>query len=84
MRYVALLPRHAINLDLTIQQSLKVRTSYIDQLRNSDVIGSYFIPGILSLLCLDIGPSKAFKLDIWAVDEFEVQCTCHFLVVYQN
>ncbi|KAG6916946.1 hypothetical protein DXG01_004633 [Tephrocybe rancida] len=53
--------------------SLKVRSSYIEQLRNLDVIVAYFIPTILSLLRLDEGPQKAFKLDIWAVDEFHVE-----------
>ncbi|KAG6811117.1 hypothetical protein H0H92_008917 [Tricholoma furcatifolium] len=60
--------------DVTLESSsLKVRSSYIEQLRNLDVIVAYFIPTILSILRLDQGPQKAFKLDIWAVDEFHVE-----------
>ncbi|KAG6865555.1 hypothetical protein C0991_001559 [Blastosporella zonata] len=59
--------------DLFHESSLKVRSSYIEQLRNLDVIVAYFIPTILNLLRLDQGPHKAFKLDIWAVDEFHVE-----------
>ncbi|KAG6844999.1 hypothetical protein H0H87_001771 [Tephrocybe sp. NHM501043] len=54
--------------------NLKVRSSYIEQLRNLDVVVAYFIPTILTLLHLDQGPHKAFKLDIWGVDEFYVDC----------
>ncbi len=31
------------------------------------------MPNILSILQLNRGPAKAFKLDIWAVDEFYVE-----------
>lgn len=58
-----------------IYQSLKVRSSYIEQLRNLDVIVSRFIPTLLHLLRLDQGPLKVFKLDLWAVDEFHIECT---------
>ncbi|KAG5352362.1 hypothetical protein C0989_002683 [Termitomyces sp. Mn162] len=59
--------------DLFDGSSLKVRSSYIEQLRNINVVVAYFIPTILSLLRLDQGPHKAFKLDIWAVDEFRIE-----------
>lgn len=58
-----------------IYQSLKVRSSYIEQLRNLDFIVSRFIPTLLHLLRLDQGPLKVFKLDLWAVDEFHIECT---------
>ncbi|KAF9458921.1 hypothetical protein BDZ94DRAFT_1068633 [Collybia nuda] len=59
--------------DLFLDASLKVRSSYIEQLRNLDVIASHFIPTLLRLLRLDQGPLKAFKLDIWAVNEFHIE-----------
>ncbi|KAF7348632.1 Delta-9 fatty acid desaturase protein [Mycena venus] len=59
--------------DLFSDASLKVRLSYIDQLRTLDIIGSSFIPNILSLLGVDQGIPKAFKLDVWNVDEYLVQ-----------
>ncbi|KAK7439775.1 hypothetical protein VKT23_017349 [Stygiomarasmius scandens] len=56
--------------DLFADTSLKVRVGYIDQLRNSGVIGTHFIPGIFEFLGLNQGIVKAFKLDRWAVDEY--------------
>ncbi|EEB98781.1 hypothetical protein MPER_01656, partial [Moniliophthora perniciosa FA553] len=56
--------------DLFIDTSLKVRSTYIDQLRNLEIISTHFIPTILGLLGLDQGIPKAFKLDVWAVDEY--------------
>ncbi|KAG6818998.1 hypothetical protein H0H93_016518, partial [Arthromyces matolae] len=68
-----MLQRDIVGEDLSELPSLKVRSSYIDQLRNADLIVARFIPTIMHLLCLDQGPIKAFKLDIWAVDEFHVE-----------
>ena len=31
------------------------------------------MPNILSILQLNRGPAKTFKLDIWAVDEYYVE-----------
>ncbi|KAF7310730.1 Delta-9 fatty acid desaturase protein [Mycena chlorophos] len=59
-------------LDLFVDASLKVRSNYIDQLRSLDIIGTSFIPNLFSLLGVDQGISKAFKLDAWAIDEFYV------------
>ncbi|KAF8056637.1 hypothetical protein FPV67DRAFT_646018 [Lyophyllum atratum] len=59
--------------DLFQGSSLKVRSSYIEQLRNLDIIVSHFIPTVLNMLRLEEGPLKVFKLDIWAVDEFRVE-----------
>ncbi|THV07136.1 hypothetical protein K435DRAFT_710473 [Dendrothele bispora CBS 962.96] len=60
--------------DLFIDTSLKVRVSYIDQLRSSSIIETYFIPTIFNFLELDKGIARAFKLDKWAVDEYFVHC----------
>ncbi|KAJ6470235.1 hypothetical protein C8R47DRAFT_760272 [Mycena vitilis] len=59
-------------LDLFVDASLKIRLSYIDQLRTLDIIGTSFIPNLLSLLGVDQGIPKAFKLDVWTVDEYYV------------
>ncbi|KAJ7702616.1 hypothetical protein B0H16DRAFT_1394969 [Mycena metata] len=58
--------------DLFVDASLKVRLSYIDQLRTLDIIGTSFLPNLLSLLGVDQGIPKAFKLDVWTVDEYLV------------
>ena len=55
-------------------QSLKVRSRYIEQLRNLDIIAAHFLPTLLHFLQLGQGPLKVFKLDIWAVDEFHIEC----------
>ncbi|KAJ3784444.1 hypothetical protein GGU10DRAFT_357775 [Lentinula aff. detonsa] len=59
--------------DLFVDTSMKVRMRYIDQLRNSSIIEEHFIPTVFSLLRLDRGIVKAYKLDMWAVNEFYVQ-----------
>ncbi|KAE9393090.1 hypothetical protein BT96DRAFT_999800 [Gymnopus androsaceus JB14] len=59
--------------DLFADTSVKVRMSYIEQLRSSGIIEAHFIPNMFALLSLDNGIVKAFKLDMWAVDEFYVQ-----------
>ncbi|KAJ7669444.1 hypothetical protein DFH06DRAFT_1321521 [Mycena polygramma] len=59
-------------LDLFVDASLKIRLSYIDQLRTLDIIAVSFIPNLLSLLGVDQGIPKAFKLDVWTVDEYYV------------
>ncbi|KAF8970121.1 hypothetical protein BDZ97DRAFT_1792056 [Flammula alnicola] len=59
--------------DLFQDASFKVKSSYIEQLRNLNVVLDHFIPCFLGLLRLDQGGLvKAFKLDIWAVDQFYV------------
>lgn len=63
-------------------QSVKLRMSYIDQLRGAGIIEAHFIPNIFALLSLDNGIVKAFKLDMWAVDEFYVQCACFHAVLF--
>ncbi|KII91341.1 hypothetical protein PLICRDRAFT_38089 [Plicaturopsis crispa FD-325 SS-3] len=61
-----------IAFDLFTNSSVKVRSSYIDQLRHLGIISSYFIPNIFDLLNLGEGLPKAFKLDIWSVDEYYI------------
>jgi len=56
-------------------QSFKVKSNYIDQLRNHDVVVGHLIPCFLSLLRLDQGSAlEVFKLDVWGVDEFYIDC----------
>jgi E3 ubiquitin-protein ligase listerin len=63
-------------------QSLKVRLSYIDQLRGRSLIGVHLMPTMLAMLGVDAGASKAFKLDMWAVDEFYIECEWTFRQVH--
>jgi len=56
--------------DLFTDASLKVKSGYIDQLRDLDLVGGHFLPNIFSILGLYAGLPKAFKLDIWAIDEY--------------
>ncbi|KAF8156982.1 hypothetical protein B0H34DRAFT_711453 [Crassisporium funariophilum] len=59
--------------DLFQDASFKVKSNYIEQLRNEDVVVGHFIPCFLGLLRLDKGGLlKAFKLDVWAVNVFYV------------
>jgi hypothetical protein len=53
-------------------QSLKVRSNYINHLRDLGIIETHFIPTVFSLLKLYDGFIKTFKLDIWAVEEYHV------------
>ncbi|KAK7059773.1 delta-9 fatty acid desaturase protein [Favolaschia claudopus] len=59
--------------DLFSDASLKVRLSYIDQLRTLKIIATSFIPNLLGILGVDQGIPKAFKLDMWIVEEYFVQ-----------
>ncbi|KAI0371298.1 hypothetical protein BV20DRAFT_1035310 [Pilatotrama ljubarskyi] len=59
-----------VTLDLFTDASLKVKSGYIDQIRDLDLVGARLLPVIFSLLELYGGIAKAFKLDIWDLDEF--------------
>ncbi|KAI0042795.1 hypothetical protein FA95DRAFT_1682318 [Auriscalpium vulgare] len=59
--------------DLFGNASMKVRSGYTEHLRDLDLIGSYFIPLILNILNVSGGMSKAFKLDIWTVNQFYLE-----------
>jgi hypothetical protein len=39
-------------------------------MRSLGIIGDFFIPNVFGFLGLFSGKKKAFKLDIWAVDDF--------------
>lgn len=53
---------------------MKVRSGYVQHLRNLDIVATSFVPNILGLLDLYDGAKKAFKLDMWSVDEFYMDC----------
>ncbi|OBZ77520.1 E3 ubiquitin-protein ligase listerin [Grifola frondosa] len=59
-----------VTFDLFTDASLKVKSGYTDQLRDLGLITSQFLPSILNILGLYGGTVKAFKLDIWAIDQF--------------
>lgn len=59
-----------IMFDLFIDASIKVRSQYFNQMRSLGIIGDFFIPNVFGFLGLFSGKKKAFKLDIWAVDDF--------------
>ena len=64
-----------VEVDLAFVQSIKVKSNYIEQLRNHDMVVGHLIPCLLSLLRLDQGSLlKVFKLDVWGVDEFYIDC----------
>ncbi|KAJ2933069.1 hypothetical protein H1R20_g4020, partial [Candolleomyces eurysporus] len=58
--------------DLFKDASFKVKSMYIEQLRNLDLVASRLLPAIIHLLRLDEGLNKAVKVELWAVDEFYV------------
>ncbi|KAJ2912917.1 hypothetical protein MD484_g7503, partial [Candolleomyces efflorescens] len=58
--------------DLFKDASFKVKSMYIEQLRNLDLVGSRLLPAIIHLLRLDGGLNKAVKVELCAVDEFYV------------
>jgi hypothetical protein len=60
---------------MILEQSLRIRSSYIAQLKDSDIIATHFIPTIIEVLRLDEGPAKAFKLDYWEVVDFFIART---------
>jgi hypothetical protein len=59
-----------IMFDLFIDASIKVRSQYFNQMRSLGIMADFFIPNIFDVLGLFSGKKKAFKLDIWAVDDF--------------
>jgi heme/copper-type cytochrome/quinol oxidase subunit 2 len=51
-------------------------------MKSLDVIGNFFIPNVFDILGLFSGKKKAFKLDIWAVDDFFIDCQQFCAVSY--
>lgn len=43
-------------------------------MRRTELIREYFLPRIFSILRLYDGLAKAVRLDIWAVDEYYLDC----------
>ncbi|RDX54789.1 hypothetical protein OH76DRAFT_1398200 [Lentinus brumalis] len=62
-----------VTFDLFTDASLKVKSGYIDQLRDLDLVGSQLLPTVFGILDLYGGMAKVFKLDIWDVDEFYLE-----------
>ncbi|KAI0945042.1 hypothetical protein AcV7_001681 [Taiwanofungus camphoratus] len=61
-----------ITFDLFTNASLKVKSGYIDHMRELEVVAMQFLPTIINVLGLYGGIPKAFKLDIWGVDEYYI------------
>ncbi|KAH9941137.1 uncharacterized protein BXZ73DRAFT_75106 [Epithele typhae] len=59
-----------VTFDLFLDASLKVKSGYIDQLRDLDLVGARLLPTVFGILDLYGGMAKAFKVDIWDVDEY--------------
>ncbi|KAI0316069.1 hypothetical protein OF83DRAFT_1284410 [Amylostereum chailletii] len=61
--------------DLFQNASSKVKSGYGEQLIRSNLISTHFLPIVLHILNVFSvsGPNKAFKLDMWGVDEFYVE-----------
>ena len=53
---------------------MKVRSGYVQHLRSLDIVATRFIPNIFGLLDLYDGMKRAFKLEMWSVDEFYMDC----------
>ena len=47
---------------------------YANQLRNMDLVDTVFLPCILDLLDLHGGQGRPFRLEMWSVEEYFVQC----------
>lgn len=65
--------------ELCSLQSLKVKSGYIEHLRRHDLFSDRFLPQIFNILGLYGGIPKAFKLNIWSIEEFYLDCTSFFL-----
>ena len=46
----------------------------MNHLRQEGLITDYFLPLIFNLLGLYEGMAHAFKLDIWSIDEYYLDC----------
>lgn len=54
-------------------QSLRVRSSYVDQLRNRHVVQQALIPVLCDLLDIGKAGKKPSKLDLWELDAFYIE-----------
>lgn len=55
------------------RQSLKIKSAYIEQIRNANLISSGFIPSVLALLDVAESGTRPFDLSGWAVDQFVIE-----------
>ncbi|EKM56485.1 uncharacterized protein PHACADRAFT_92839 [Phanerochaete carnosa HHB-10118-sp] len=61
--------------DLFINASLKVKIEYMNHLRREGLVADYFLPLVFNTLGLYEGMVRAFKLDIWSIDEYYLDLT---------
>ncbi len=59
-----------------------MKSCYIDQLKDLDLVGSKLLPAVFGLLDLFGGMPKAFKLELWDVDEFYLDRESHIFILY--
>ncbi|KZT00638.1 uncharacterized protein LAESUDRAFT_708574 [Laetiporus sulphureus 93-53] len=67
--YTGYLLAWMVAFDLFTNASLKVKSGYIDQLRDLNLVGDHLLPNILSILGLYGSLSKSFKLNIWDIGD---------------
>lgn len=67
--------------DLFTDASLRVKAGYVDQLRDLDLVASKLLPAIFDLLEVYFGLPKAFKLGMWAVEDYYVDRGSRFHAV---
>lgn len=53
--------------------SLRMKSSYVEQLRNAGLIGLAFLPNVFSILDVAETSTRPFDLGPWAVDEFIIE-----------
>jgi hypothetical protein len=53
-------------------QSIKVKNGYSEQLNGSGLVENNLLPTIYTILDLWGGSKKAFKLEMWSIDEFYI------------
>lgn len=57
-----------------------MKIGFADRLREDNLISDHFLPNIFRVLSLYAGRAKAFKLDIWAVDEYYLDSESRVIV----
>ena len=55
-------------------QSMKVKSGYSEHLQELGLVTTHLIPLAFNLLYLYGGAGKAFRLDVWSVDQFYIEC----------
>ena len=54
-------------------QSLRMKSNYVEQIRNAGLIGLAFLPSMFSILDVAETSTRPFDLGPWAVDEFIIE-----------